>query len=170
MCKSKNKYSLTILTYCDDRSIPSLQFILLLLITSGPYKLAKLTHCSVSIKEAISCSSDTTIEHLFAIDKCNKMHISSKVFNPKLKLECSTAIGICLSLPDETSTLCTLRPEVLLKLPCYSIVFVFSPIAKISIKCSSQCGWLVDQMYEHLKACTSCAIIISKAMSYQLKN
>ena len=29
--------------------------------------------------EAISCSSDTTIVHLFAMDKCNKMHISSKV-------------------------------------------------------------------------------------------
>ena len=128
-----------------------------------------MTHCSVCIKEAISCSSDTTIVHLIAMDKCNKMHISSKVFNPKLKLECSTVIGICPSLPDETSTLCTFKAAVLSKLTCYSIVFVFSPITKISIKRSSQCGWL-DQMYEHLKACTSCAIIIGKAMSYQLKN
>ena len=129
-----------------------------------------MTHCSVCIKEAISCSSDTTIVHYFAMDKCNKMHISRKVFNPKLKLECITAIGICPSLPDETSTLCNFKPPVLSKLPCYSKVFVFSPITKISIKCSSQCGWLVDQMYEHLKACTSCALIIGKAMSYQLKN
>ena len=121
-------------------------------------------------KEAISCSSDTTIVHLFAMDKCNKMHVSSKVFNPKLKLECSTAIGICPSLPDETSTLCSFKPAVLSKLPCYSIVFVFRPITKISNKCSSHCGWLVDQMHEHLKTCTSCAIIIGKPMSYQLKN
>ena len=91
--------------------------------------------------------------HLFAMDKCNKMHLSSKVFN--LKLECSTAIGICPSLPDETSTLCNFKPAVLSKLTCYSKVFVFSPITKIFIKCSSQCGWLVDQMYKHLKACTS---------------
>ena len=125
---------------------------------------------SVCIKEAISCSSDTTIVHLFAMDKCNKMHISRKVFNPKLKLECITAIGICPSRHNETSTLCTFKPAVLSKLPCYSKGFVFSLITKIYIKCSSQCGWLLDQMYEHLKACTSRAIIIGKAMSYQLKN
>ena len=95
-------------------------------------------------------------------------HFSRKVLNPKLKLKCITAIGICPSLPDETSTLCTFKLAVLSKLPCYSKVFVFSPITKISIKCSSQYGWLVDQMYQHLKACTSCAIIIGKAMSYQL--
>ena len=157
-------------TYCDDQSIICLQFILLLLITSGPYKKATLTHCSVCIKEAISCSSDTTIVHSFAMDNCNKMQIPSEVFKPKLKLECSTAIGICLSLPHEISTLCTFKPAVLSKLPCYSIAFVFIPITKTSIKCSIQCGWLADQMYEHLKACTSCAIIFGKAMSYQLKN